>query len=113
VKASQFSQPEIIIAWGADEDQHCGGSGIGLCSLKGQVEQVRMTETRNPADVAHGAEAAMGAQGVSETIADLRLGAGETGTPSEQVLTAACGLTQGSTAFDQAVRVFLAEVKAT
>ncbi|MCJ2095960.1 cache domain-containing protein [Methylobacterium sp. J-072] len=56
--------------------------------------------------------AASGAQAVSGSIADLRQGADETGLASEQVLAAARDLTRGSDDLDQAVKDFLAEVKA-
>ncbi|MCJ2056886.1 cache domain-containing protein [Methylobacterium sp. J-048] len=56
--------------------------------------------------------AASGAQAVSGSIADLRQGADETGIASEQVLAAARDLTRGSDDLDQAVKDFLAEVKA-
>jgi methyl-accepting chemotaxis protein len=58
------------------------------------------------------ASAATGAQGVSENVVDLRRGADETGSASEQVLAAARGLAQGSGELDQAVKAFLAEVQA-
>ena len=56
--------------------------------------------------------AASGAEAVSGSIADLRRGADETGFASEQVLAAARDLTRGSDDLDQAVKGFLAEVKA-
>ena len=58
------------------------------------------------------ASAASGAEAVSGSIADLRRGADETGFASEQVLAAARDLTRGSDDLDQAVKGFLAEVKA-
>jgi methyl-accepting chemotaxis protein len=58
------------------------------------------------------ASAASGAQAVSADIADVRAGADETGIASHHVLAAARSLSQGSDDLDQAVKDFLAEVKA-
>ena len=58
------------------------------------------------------ASAASGTRGVSENVGDLRRGADEAGAASEQVLAAARGLAHGSEELDQAVKAFLAEVKA-
>jgi methyl-accepting chemotaxis protein len=58
------------------------------------------------------ASAATGTRGVSANVVDLRRGADEAGAASAQVLTAARGLAHGSEELDQAVKAFLAQVKA-